>query len=580
MSKAVPEGHTASKTGAPPAPFALGDLPDQRAVFRRAAPFLSGHRTALAAAIALTLAGAGLAVAVTAAIGRLVDAAGDGERAGLIRWVVVLFALVAASGVLTWLSRYWLIRVGEHVLAGMRERATAAVGAAPLRFVESHRRGELLRRLTGEINGLGYFVGTTLPDLVAAVAVLAFTVVMLAVYSWLLILGLLVVFVPVATVIVRGFHRRAGPAYAEVAAAEAAVAASFSESLPAQEQLRISGAVPRWLERFGRNNDRLLDAQTVQIRTELRLDRLALLQAGCVGGLLVLSAVLVGRNALTVGTAVVFVLATRDIFHRFESVAAAIGDAREAHVQLARLLDLIRATEQPQPATDSPQPPARGVLTLAGVGFGYSQGQPVVQGLSLAIESGERLVIAGETGSGKSTLGKLLAGLYHPDQGTVSFAGHDLSCLSAERLRARIVLVPQEVALVEGSLAENLALVSSRPDQPRIEETIERLGLSEWVASLPDGLATPVGTHTLSAGECQLVAIARAVLADPAVLILDEATAGVDHQTAGRIEEALSVAADDRTLIVIAHRADTIGRGRLLLSMPEGRVTEIVGPRS
>lgn len=562
------------------ASLVLSDLPDQRAVFRRAAPFLRGHRTGLVAAVLLTLAGAGLAVAVTAVIGRLVDAAGNGDRPGLLRWVLALFALVAASGVLTWLSRYWLIRVGEYVLAGMRDRATASVGSAPLRFVESHRRGELLRRLTGEINGLASFVGTTLPDLAAAIAVLAFTVIMLALYSWLLTVGLLVVFVPLATVIVRGFQVRAGPAYAEVAAAEAAMAATFSESLPAQEQLRISGAVPRWLARFGHDNDRLLKAQTVQIRTELRLDRLALLQAVCVGGLLTVSAVLVGRGTLSVGTAVVFVLATRDIFNRFESVAAAIGEAREAHVHLARLLDLLRATEQPSEPADAPELPSRGALTLDAVGFSYAPGSAVLDGMSLTVASGERLVVAGETGSGKSTLGKLLAGLYRPDRGVVAFAGHDLAGLGHERLRTRIVLVPQEVALVDGTLVENLALVSGRPDRARIEGAVEQLGLSNWVASLPDGLDTRVGTRTLSAGERQLVAITRAVLADPAVLILDEATAGVDAGTAATIEEALSVAAADRTLIVIAHRADTIGRGRLLLSMPEGRVTPVVDVRS
>ncbi|OEV17987.1 multidrug ABC transporter ATP-binding protein [Streptomyces nanshensis] len=553
----------------------LTDLPDQRAVLRRAAAFLAGHRLALAATVLLNLTGAAAAVGVTAAIGRVVDVAGGGDRPELLRRVLLLLALVTGSAVLAWLSRYWLVRTGEHVLAGLRERAAAAVGAAPLRFLEAHRSGELLRRLTGEINGLASFAAATLPDLATAATVLVLTVAMLALHSWPLTALLLLAFLPPALLIVRAFHRRAGAVYAEVASAEAAVASGFAESLPAQEQLRIS-SVPRWLERFARDNARLQQAQSTEVRTELRLNQLALAQAGCVAGLLVVSAVMVGHGVLSVGVAVVFVLATRDIFHRFEDLAGAVGDAREAHVRLARLLDLLRATgEEHRPAARAELPP-RGELSLENVTFGYRNGPPVLDALTLAVDSGERLVIAGETGSGKSTLGKLLAGLYTPDRGTVRFAGHDLATVDPDRLRSRIVLVPQEVPLVDGTLAENLAMTAGRPDRAAVARTLGLLGLTEWVDSLPYGLDTAVSTRTLSAGERQLVAVARAALTDPAVLILDEATAGVDHATAARIEEALSTLAADRTLVVIAHRADTLARGRRLLRMPGGRLTDVV----
>ncbi|MFD4829240.1 ABC transporter ATP-binding protein [Streptomyces uncialis] len=556
----------------------LGELPDQRAVFRRAAPWLRGHRVALAAAVLLNLAGAALAVGVTAAIGRVVDAADDGDREALVGRVLLLLVLVAATGVLTWASRYWLIRVGERVLAGLREHATAAVGGAPLRFVEAHRGGELLRRLTGELDGLARFAGGTLPDLVAAALVLVFTVVMLALYSWPLTLALLIGFLPPAVLIVRRFQRRAGDAYAGVAAAETAVAARFAESLPAREQLRISGAVPRWLRRFRADNDRLRAAREREVVTELTLNLLTLLQAGCVAGLLVLSALFVGYGRLSVGVAVVFVLATRDILGRFEDLAASLGEARSAHVRLARLLDLVRATGAspagavPGGGVDPVGLPARGRLVLTGVGFTYGPGAPVVDGLSLTVAPGERLVVVGPTGAGKSTVGKLLAGLYPPDRGTVTYGGHELTALTARSLRSRIVLVPQEVTLVAGTLGENLAMVAGRPGPDRVAAVLDTLGLSGWVASLPGGLGTPLEADSLSTGERQLVAIARAVLADPAVLVLDEATAGVDRETAARIEDALSAAAGDRALVVIAHRAETVARGHRVLTMPEGTV--------
>ncbi|MFE6778618.1 ABC transporter ATP-binding protein [Streptomyces sp. NPDC057702] len=590
-------------------------------MFRRALPFLAGHRAALALTGALNLAAAGLVVAVTACVGRTIDAAGAGERGALSRWVLVLLACVVLSGGTAWASRYCLVRVGELVLARLRERATAAVGAAPLRFLEAHRDGDLLRRLTGEVAGLASFVGGTLPDLVTAVAVLGLTGAVLAAYSWPLALLLALAFLPAAYVITRGFHASAGPAYAAVAAAEATVAARFSESLPAQEQLRTSGAVPRWLARFAADNDRLLRARERQVDAELRLNRLALLQAGCVALLLVASAALVGHGLLSVGTAVVFVLATRDVLHRFEDLAGSIGDAREAHVRLARLLDLIAATAPygaARPCAASSRPgdtnrdvhqgargtaypqargaayggvrddgagpvlPRRGELVASGLRFSHRPGQPLLDGLSVTVRRGDRLVIAGETGSGKSTLGKLLAGLYEPDGGSVRYAGHDLATIGEAGRRARIVLVPQEVVLLRATLARNLALTGGRPDRARVAHVLEQLGLTAWVASLPAGLDTPVGPRALSAGERQLVAIARAALTDPAVLILDEATAGVDRATATRIEEALAAMAPDRALVVIAHRADTIGRGHRLLTLPEGRVSHLTsepGPR-
>ncbi|MFD9910127.1 ABC transporter transmembrane domain-containing protein, partial [Streptomyces sp. NPDC059063] len=325
----------------------LDELPAQRAVFRRAAPFLRGHRAALGVTAALNLAGAGLAVGVTAATGRVVDAAAGGDREALVRRVLAVLLLVAVGGVLTFLSRSCLVRVGERALAGLRERAAAAVGGAPLRFVEAHRGGELLRRLTGEINGLAAFVGGTLPDLATAVTVLACTVVMLAAHSLPLTLAFLLAFAPPAVLVVRDFRRRAGPAYGEVAAAEAAVAARFAESLPAQEQLRTSGAVPRWLDRFDADNERLLRAERAKARAELRLNRLALVQGACVAVLLVAGAALVGRGVLSVGVTVVFLMATRDVFRRFEGLAGAVGEAREAHVRLARVLDLLGAAGSP-----------------------------------------------------------------------------------------------------------------------------------------------------------------------------------------------------------------------------------------
>ncbi|KDN87611.1 ATP-binding cassette domain-containing protein [Kitasatospora cheerisanensis] len=181
--------------------------------------------------------------------------------------------------------------------------------------------------------------------------------------------------------------------------------------------------------------------------------------------------------------------------------------------------------------------------------------------------------MVGETGSGKTTLSKLLCGLYRPDAGAVRFAGADLAELPEAQLRSRIVLVPQEVRLVTGTVAENLALVRGAPDRAAIERVVARLGLTEWLAAL-GGLDTEVGVRgaRLSAGERQILGVVRAVLADPAVLVLDEATADIDPATAARLEHALDELHAHCTLIVIAHRPATIARLPRVVRLAGGRV--------
>ncbi|MEU4423802.1 ABC transporter ATP-binding protein [Actinoplanes sp. NPDC024001] len=550
----------------------LSDEPDERAVFRRAWPFLRGHRGVLGTAVVLNLLNGAVAAGVLALVGRVADAVVAGDRAALLRALLALAVATAVGGSLVWSARYWLVRAGEHAVRRLRDRAVAAVASAPLRFVEVHRRGDLLHRCTGEINELAAFAGGTLPELVTAGVMLAFTGALLFAYSGLLTLLLLVTFLPVAVLIVRRFRVRSGPAFAAMAAARRQVAGTFAEILPATEQLRVSGAAGRWLERFGREQRGLLGAERGRLRAGLVLHLLTPYQSVCVAALLVAGAVLAGRGRLSVGVLVVFVLAARDIFHRFEDLAAALGEAREARTYLARVLDLIAAAGTPATATGAALP-ARGELVLDQVTFRYAESTPAVDGVSLRIPAGERLAIVGETGSGKSTLGKLLAGLYPPDAGRLTFAGHDLTAADPAQVRSRMVLVPQDVHLVDGTLLENVTMVPGAPGPERVTELLDRLGLAGWAAGLPDGPGTRVGPRgsALSAGERQIVAILRAALTDPAVLILDEATADVDPATAAVLETALSALAGDRTVVVIAHRAGTIARA--------GRVVELSGGR-
>ncbi|MEU1509993.1 ABC transporter ATP-binding protein [Kitasatospora sp. NPDC005748] len=541
----------------------LQDEADHRGVLRRAAPYLRPHRARLVVALLVGLADSAALVAVAPLVGVAAYALDHEDRGGLGLAVLLLAVFAVGQLVLARVGELLLIQGGEQVVRTLREQCVENLATAPLRFLETHRSGELLRRSTGEVAALAAFVRLHLRSLVASVATLVFTLVMLAWYSWVLLLVQLVVFVPLTLLVTRWFQRDAGAAFGAKAGAEATVAATFSETLTAREALQTSRGLAGWTRRFDGENTRAVHAARRALRVENRIDLVSLIEGVALVVLLLVGGWLVVRGTLTIDAVVVFVLASRNLFDSFADLSQLVGEVQTARTGLARLLDLLAATAPAdRPKTAATALPARGDLRCEGVEYAYRADGRTLHGISLDFPEGSRTGVVGETGSGKTTLSKLLCGLYHPDSGTVSFAGTDLAAVPEAELRRRIVLVPQEVRMVTGTVAENLALVQGAPDRAAIERTVDQLGLRAWLAELPGGLDAEVGLRggNLSAGERQILGLVRAVLADPAVLVLDEATADIDPATAARLEHALDELRADCTLIVIAHRPATIAR--------------------
>ncbi|MFF0191703.1 ABC transporter ATP-binding protein [Streptomyces anulatus] len=551
----------------------LTATPDQRRVLRRAWPHMRPERRGITLALLAGAAATATTVAVPAVIGAGVDQILARDRSGLFTAVAALTVLALLRLILFRQSELLLIAVGERVVRALRELAVTRLSRAPLRFLEAQPSGDLLRRTTTEIADLANFVRGQLPDVLTVAAYLLFTTVLLLTYSPLLTLALALVFVPAIVCVLRLFKKAANPAFAAEAAAAGTVATTYRELVQSREMLQTGGGVGFWRERFLADNERRYRAARRSQRSLFLISLARIVQSLTTAVLLLVGGWLAARGSISVGTVVVFILATRQLFDSATQASNLVGQVQISLVGLARLLDLLSTTapragiHAPRPAADDdaqrgPVTAERGVLEIEDLRYSYVAGTEVLGGLSVRVEPGERVGLVGPTGSGKTTLAKLMTGLYAPDSGTVRYDGHDLAALAPAELRRRIVLIPQRVHMIEGTLLDNLRLVPGDPDERSIAEAVERLGIADWIRSLDEGLHTDLGRGTgrLSAGELQLIGLVRAALLDPAVLVLDEATADIDPETAGTLETAIDTLRADRTLIVIAHREATIKR--------------------
>ncbi|MFJ1784585.1 ABC transporter ATP-binding protein [Streptomyces anulatus] len=551
----------------------LTATPDQRRVLRRAWPHMRPERRGITLALLAGAAATATTVAVPAVIGAGVDQILARDRSGLFTAVAALTVLALLRLILFRQSELLLIAVGERVVRALRELAVTRLSRAPLRFLEAHPSGDLLRRTTTEIADLANFVRGQLPDVLTVAAYLLFTTVLLLTYSPLLTLALALVFVPAIICVLRLFKKAANPAFAAEAAAAGTVATTYRELVQSREMLQTGGGIGFWRERFLADNERRYRAARRSQRSLFLISLARIVQSLTTAVLLLVGGWLAARGSISVGTVVVFILATRQLFDSATQASNLVGQVQISLVGLARLLDLLSTTapraeiHAPRPAADDdgqhgPVTAERGVLEIEDLRYSYVAGTEVLGGLSVRVEPGERVGLVGPTGSGKTTLAKLMTGLYAPDSGTVRYDGHDLAALAPAELRRRIVLIPQRVHMIEGTLLDNLRLVPGDPDERSIAEAAERLGIADWIRSLDEGLHTDLGrgTSRLSAGELQLIGLVRAALLDPAVLVLDEATADIDPETARTLETAIDTLRADRTLIVIAHREATIKR--------------------
>ncbi|MFF8972226.1 ABC transporter ATP-binding protein [Streptomyces sp. NPDC014995] len=519
-------------------------------------------------------------------IDRAVPAFRSDDNGPLVAVAVGYLVCALASGGLQYAFLIASARVNQDVLLDLRGRIFRHAQALSVDFHERYTSGRLISRSTTDVESLRELLSEGLQEL--ATVVLSFLYIA-AMLLWLdLGLGAVAVasFVPLH-LLVRIYQRRAGQVFRTRSTAIAAVIVKFVETMNGIRPVRafrreaVNDADFRVLNRRHErtNGDALLEMARYVIGSRL--------VANTAVALIVLwGAYRVAGDSLELGVLAAAVLYLRRLYDPIDRLAMFLNSYQSAAASLEKIAGLLaQAPSVPEPSAPKELPARRGGLpgrevVFDGVGFGYRTGGEVLPRFDLTLPAGQTVAVVGSTGAGKSTLAKLLARFYDPTAGRVLLDGVDLRDLAMPELRRGVVMVTQEAFLFSGTVAENIAI--GRPDASReeIERAAKAIGAHEFVSALPDGYDTDVRKRggRISAGQRQLVAFARALLADPAVLILDEATSSLDIPGERAVQAAMATVLKGRTAVVIAHRLSTVEIADRVLVMEHGRIVEDGSP--
>jgi len=510
-------------------------------------------------------------------LGRLVDAVNDGTTVSYVdRLIAVGITAVLAQTVLIRFAQKSSMVFGEMVFAQLREEFIETVTSLPLSTVERAGTGDLVARTTNDVNRLQHAVRFGVPRVIVAVVTITLTVAASLLMSPLVAVAMFVG-VPGMLVVVRWYLKRATPAYQRESASYAALNGSITESV---EGARTVDALRLGPRRMRRVNDDLHEAflaekETLRLRTILfpGIDLAFVLAPVAV---LLWGGYLASNGYVSLGAVVTIVMYTYQVTGPVWELIFWVDEIQVAATSLARivgvqLVDQDRETREGTPADED--------ISARGLRYAYREGHDVLHSIDLDLRHGERLAVVGPSGAGKSTLGRMLAGIHPPTGGSVTVGGVPLVDLPLEDLRGHVALVTQEHHVFVGTLADNLRLADDTATDADLERALRAVEAWDWVAAMPEGLATEVGSGgaALTPAQAQQVALARLVLLDPHTLVLDEATSLLDPRAARHLEKSLSAVLSGRTVVAIAHRLHTAHDADRVAVVDSGRISEI-GP--
>lgn len=546
--------------------------------------YLRGERPSVLLLALLVPLGVGLQLVAPQMLRRFIDHTLTGSPADLLLAVAAWY-LTAALGLLvvTVASDAVAARLAWRGTNRLRADLVAHCLRRPSRFYQRHPPGELLDRVDGDVTRLAAVMSALVLEVLAQLLLVAGILGALFLLDWRLAL----VFAPFAAgtlLLLRGLVGRAMPFVAARQAASADLLGFLEERLAGAQDLRTNGAAAHTLADLEARQDELYRrahrAARVSVRWPATVQSLSTVSVVLALGV---SVWLHDRGQLSTGTAFACLSYAMLLRRPLLAVTTRFHDLEEAAVSVRRLTELLRRDENEGDDDADPAPARTGRLPdgplgarLDGVFFGYDPGEPVLRDVSFRLRPGERLGIVGRTGSGKSTVVRLLFGLQHPARGTVSVGGADVAGLDPRALRRRVALVTQEVQILHATLRDNLTFYDPSVDDGRVRAALEEAGLTEWCRELPDGLDTVLGTGArgMSAGQEQLLALARVFLRDPAVVLMDEPTARLDPHTERLLMPAMERLLEGRTAIVVQHRPHALRTVHRVLVLDGGTVVE------
>ncbi|HEX5495788.1 MAG TPA: ABC transporter ATP-binding protein [Mycobacteriales bacterium] len=490
--------------------------------------------------------------------------------------LLVLFIYLGAS-LLGLMQARASTTIVQRMVFRLREQSQAKLATLPLSYFDAQPRGEVLSRVTNDIDNLGQTLQQTFSQIMTSLLTIAGVLTMMLVISPLLALIALVT-VPVSVALVAVIGKRAQPQFVRQWATTGRLNAHIEEMYTGHSLVKVFGQREQAERTFAEHNESLFQA-SFRAQSISGLIRPAMLFIGNLNYVLVavVGALRVASGSLSLGEVQAFIQYTRQFSQPLAQVASMANLMQSGVASAERVFALLDAVEQdPDPAEPARPALVRGRVEFHDVSFRYTPDTPLIEHLSLAVQPGQTVAIVGPTGAGKTTLVNLLMRFYEITGGRITLDGVDIASMSREDLRAKTGMVLQDTWLFGGTIADNLAYGVADASREQIVAAARATHVDHFVRTLPDGYDTVLDEEgsTVSAGEKQLITIARAFLASPAILILDEATSSVDTRTEALIQKAMGSLRQGRTSFVIAHRLSTIRDADVILVMESGQIVE------
>jgi ATP-binding cassette subfamily B protein len=554
------------------------------ATLRRLGEILGRERWLLGVVIGLTLISVALVALGPSLLGQATDVIVQGlaseggiDFGELRRRLAVIAVLYLASWGLAYTQGYILAGLVQRSMYGLRQSVESKINRLPLSYVDRQSRGDLLSRVTNDIDNLAQSLQHTISQILTSLLTLLAVAAMMFIISPLMAVVAMIT-VPGSVLLIRFIASRARPRFMSQWRHTGSVNGQAEEVFSGHAIVKSFGRQREVEAQFRADNDQLYEA-SFSAQFVSSLIQPSMLFMGNIQYILiaVIGGLRISSGAISIGDMQALIQYARNFSEPLSRLASMATTFQSGIASLERVLELLDAEEQsPEPADTVDPAPVKGRIVFDDVYFSYDESTPLIEGLNVVAEPGQTVAIVGPTGAGKTTLVNLIMRFYDLDGGSISLDGRDIATFPRRELRSKVGMVLQDTWLFGGTIRDNIAYGNPSATEEEIYEAARVTYVDRFVRTLPDGYDTMINEEgdNISAGEKQLLTIARAFLADPSILILDEATSSVDTRTEVLIQEAMNALRAQRTSFVIAHRLSTIRGADVILVMEDGQIVE------